>query len=206
MIVSSPATFHPIDDIDAMDLSRHALVEASAGTGKTYTIENLVVRLLKEDPDLNLENILLVTFTEKATSELKLRIRQKIEHTLDGDQRLDVAVRKKLAQTLDGFDNAAIYTIHGFCHTLLKEFPFETGNLFQQEVVDDGPLLEKLLRAQMRSDWTGRYGRRLDLLLSLSSFSANTDKFIQTAVNLANRLSDDPDREILVPESRRAGC
>ena len=200
MIISSPATFHPIDDIDAMDLSRHALVEASAGTGKTYTIESLVVRLLKEDPDLNLENILLVTFTEKATSELKLRIRQKIENTLDGEQRLDLAVRKKLAQTLDGFDNAAIYTIHGFCHTLLKEFPFETGNLFQQEVVDDGPLLEKLLRAQMRSDWTGRYGRRLDLLLSLSSFSANTDKFIQTAVNLANRLSDDPDREILVPD------
>ena len=89
MIVSSPTTFHPIDDIDAMDLTRHALVEASAGTGKTYTIENLVVRLLKEEPDLNLENILLVTFTEKATSELKLRIRQKIEQTLDGGQRLD---------------------------------------------------------------------------------------------------------------------
>jgi exodeoxyribonuclease V beta subunit len=48
-----------------VDLSRHALVEASAGTGKTYTIENLVVRLLKEDPDIRLENILLVTFTEK---------------------------------------------------------------------------------------------------------------------------------------------
>ncbi len=199
MIVSSPTAFHPIDDIDAMDLSRHALVEASAGTGKTYTIENLVLRLLKEDPDLNLENILLVTFTEKATSELKLRIRQKIEQTLDGDRRLEAAVREKLAQTLDGFDNAAIYTIHGFCHTLLKEFPFETGNLFQQEVIDDGPLLEKLLRGQMRSDWPGRYGRRLDLLLSLSSFSADTDKFIQTAVNLASRLSDAPDREILIP-------
>ena len=86
---------------------------------------------------------------------------------------------------MDGFDNAAIYTIHGFCHTLLKEFPFETGNLFQQEVIDDGPLLEKLLREQMRSDWPRRYGRRLEVLLALSSFSANTDGFIQTAVNLA---------------------
>ena len=200
MIVSSPTAFHPINDIDAMDLSRHALVEASAGTGKTYTIENLVIRLLKEDPDLNLENILLVTFTEKATSELKLRIRQKIEQTLDRDQRLDIAVRRKLAQTLDGFDNAAIYTIHGFCHTLLKEFPFETGNLFQQEVIDDGPLLEKLLRVQMRSDWPGRYGRRLDVLLALSSFSANTDEFIRTAVNLSTRLSDDPDCEIVIPD------
>ena len=169
MIVSPSAIFHPIDDIDAVDLSRHAMVEASAGTGKTYTIENLVVRLLKEDPDLNLENILLVTFTEKATSELKLRIHQKIEQTLGGDRQLNDAVRKKLAQTLDSFDNAAIYTIHGFCHALLKEFPFETGNLFQQEVIDDGPLLEKLLRGQMRSDWPRRYGRRLEVLLALIS-------------------------------------
>ena len=77
--MASSTTFHPIGDIAAVDLSRHALVEASAGTGKTYTIENLVVRLLTEEPDLHLQNILLVTFTEKATSELKVRIRQKID-------------------------------------------------------------------------------------------------------------------------------
>jgi exodeoxyribonuclease V beta subunit len=200
MTVSPPAIFRPIDRIDAVDLSRHALVEASAGTGKTYTIEHLVVRLLEEDSDLNLENILLVTFTEKATSELKLRIHQKIEQTLGGDRRLNGAIRKKLSQTLDSFDNAAIYTIHGFCHTLLKELPFETGSLFQQEVIDDGPLLEKLLREQMRTDWPRRYGRRLEVLLALSSFSADTDGFIQTAVNLVHRLSDDPDRDILIPD------
>jgi ATP-dependent exoDNAse (exonuclease V) beta subunit len=96
MTDSLPPAFHPIEDINRVDLSRHALVEASAGTGKTYTIENLVVRLLKEDPDIRLENILLVTFTEKATSELKLRIRQKIEQTLDNDQDLADAVCKKL--------------------------------------------------------------------------------------------------------------
>jgi exodeoxyribonuclease V beta subunit len=168
MTDSLPPVFHPIEDINRVDLSRHALVEASAGTGKTYTIENLVVRLLKEDPDIRLENILLVTFTEKATSELKLRIRQKIEQTLDNDQDLADAVCKKLGDSLDGFDNAAIYTIHGFCHTLLKEFPFETGNLFEQEVIDDLPLLEKLLRLQMRTQWPNRYGHRLETLLALS--------------------------------------
>ncbi len=200
MSVTSPRAFHPIGNIDAVDLSRHALVEASAGTGKTYTIENLVVRLLKESVDLNLENILLVTFTEKATSELKLRIRQKIEAALVGDPRLSAFVRQKLEQSLDGFDNAAIYTIHGFCHTLLKEFPFETGNLFQQEVIDDGPLLEKLLRVQMRSDWPRRYGERLTTLLTLSSFSANPDEFVQTAVNLARQLADGPARWMLIPD------
>jgi exodeoxyribonuclease V beta subunit len=203
MIVSSPPTFHPIEDINRVDLTRHALVEASAGTGKTYTIENLVVRLLKEDADIRLENILLVTFTEKATSELKLRIRQKIEQTLDNDRDLTGPVRKKLGDCLDEFDNAAIYTIHGFCHTLLKEFPFETGNLFEQEVIDDGPLLEKLLRVQMRSEWPKRYGHRLKTLLALSSFSAGADGFVNLAVNLAQRVSGDPSREVLIPDPAR---
>jgi exodeoxyribonuclease V beta subunit len=200
MTVSTPPSFDPIGDIDRVDLSRHALVEASAGTGKTYTIENLVVRLLKEDPTVGLENILLVTFTEKATSELKLRIRQKIEQTLDDGQTLTDAVRKKLGDSLDGFDNAAIYTIHGFCQTLLTEFPFETGNLFEQEVIDDGPLLEKLLRVQMRSDWPERFGRRLETLLALSNFSAGADAFVHTAVNLAQRLSGGLSGEMLIPD------
>ena len=183
-----------------MDLSRHALVEASAGTGKTYTIENLVVRLLKEDPDIRLENILLVTFTEKATSELKVRIRQKIEQHLDHDPHLADMARQKLGESLDGFDNAAIYTIHGFCHTLLKEFPFETGNLFQQEVVDDGPLLEKLLHEQMRTDWPQRYGLRLETLLALSNYSAGGEGFVDTAVTLARRLSGDASHEMVIPD------
>ncbi|BBO67139.1 RecBCD enzyme subunit RecB [Desulfosarcina alkanivorans] len=195
----SPA-FHPIEDINRLDLSRHALVEASAGTGKTYTIENLVVRLLKEDPDVGLENILLVTFTEKATSELKVRIRQKIEQSLDHDPDLTDMARQKLGESLDGFDNAAIYTIHGFCHTLLKEFPFETGSLFVQEVVDDAPLLGKLLHEAMRSDWPHRYGHRLETLLALSNYSAGADAFVETATALAQRLSGDPSREEVIPD------
>ena len=72
-----------VDDIADIDLTRHALIEASAGTGKTYTLENLVVRLLKERQDIAIENILMVTFTEKATSELKMRIQEKLEQALD---------------------------------------------------------------------------------------------------------------------------
>jgi len=60
-----------VDDIADIDLTRHALIEASAGTGKTYTLENLVVRLLKERPDIAIENILMVTFTEKAADSGK---------------------------------------------------------------------------------------------------------------------------------------
>ncbi|MGD8702631.1 MAG: UvrD-helicase domain-containing protein, partial [Desulfosarcina sp.] len=200
MSIPSHSDFQPIEAIDALDLSRHALMEASAGTGKTYTIENLVVRLLKEEAELNLENILLVTFTEKATGELKQRIRLKIEQTLDGEEGLSDRVREKLGDTLDGFDNAAISTIHGFCHTLLKEYPFETGNLFRQELIDDGPLLEGLLRTQMRQDWPLRYGRRLPLLLDLVDFSADVDGFFFTVIRLVRQLSQNPGRGTLIPD------
>ncbi|MGA6927190.1 MAG: UvrD-helicase domain-containing protein, partial [Desulfosarcina sp.] len=203
MNLSPIPTFDSIDDIHAVDLSRHALVEASAGTGKTYTLENLVIRLLKEEPDIDLENILLVTFTEKATGELKLRIRHKIERILDQGAGLEETIRNKLSATLDGFDKAAITTIHGFCHRLLKEFPFETGNVFKQELIDDAPLLEKLLRVQMRKDWPKRYGHRLETLLALSDFSADADGFVRQAVNLAMRVSGDPAREILIPDPAR---
>jgi exodeoxyribonuclease V beta subunit len=192
--------FDSINDIDAVDLSRHALIEASAGTGKTYTIENLVVRLLKETPDLDLENILLVTFTEKATGELKQRIRLKITQTLDDDDGLRESVRRKLSDALDSFDNAAIYTIHGFCHTLLREFPFEMKSLFKQELVDDDPLLEKLLKEQIRSDWPRRFGHRLETLLTLADFSEKADAFVAATVDLARRLHGEPDREIVIPD------
>src|SRR5207237_7352458 len=64
--------------IETIDLDRHGVIEASAGTGKTYTLEKLVLRLLRERP-VSLEQILLVTFTEKATGELKGRLRQALE-------------------------------------------------------------------------------------------------------------------------------
>ncbi len=89
--VNMPYTL--VDDIADIDLTRHALIEASAGTGKTYTLENLVVRLLKERQDIAIENILMVTFTEKATSELKTRIQEKLLQEIrsagDGQRRWD---------------------------------------------------------------------------------------------------------------------
>ena len=60
--------------VDKIDLTRHAVIEASAGTGKTYTIEQLVLRLLIETKT-PLEKILLVTFTDKAAGDLRKRLR-----------------------------------------------------------------------------------------------------------------------------------
>lgn len=112
-------------------------LEASAGTGKTFTIEHLVVRLLLEG--IPIDRILVVTFTRAATRELKLRIRSNIRTALeslkndasDWDYLNAVADREKstllLEEALLWFDQAQIFTIHSFCHRMLSELSFEAG-------------------------------------------------------------------------------
>ena len=179
-----------VDDIADIDLTRHALIEASAGTGKTYTLENLVVRLLKERQDIAIENILMVTFTEKATSELKTRIQEKLVAEIHsaGDMEDDGAIVQKIRDTLDVFDTASIYTIHGFCHTVLKDFAFENGSLFQNEVIDDAPIFDTLIKEQMRKVWPEMYGRHLAEMLQVAGFSARKEHFLALVVNVARRV------------------
>ena len=179
-----------VADIADIDLTRHALIEASAGTGKTYTLENLVVRLLKERQDIAIENILMVTFTEKATSELKTRIQEKLleEIRSAGDGQDDGTIVQKIRDTLDAFDTASIYTIHGFCHTVLKDFAFENGSLFQNEVVDDAPVFDTLIKEQMRKVWPAVYGRHLPEMLHVAGFSTRKDQFLALVVNIARRV------------------
>ena len=111
-------------------LQHRLFLEASAGTGKTFTIEHLVVRLLLET-DYTLDQILIVTFTRAATRELKVRIRANLEKTLSSEQSFDYLKdltdeqKEKIRTSLLMFDKAQIFTIHGFCHRLLQEFAFE---------------------------------------------------------------------------------
>ena len=128
------------------------LIEASAGTGKTYNIEGLFIRLILEK-QLLVDQILVVTFTNAATEELKDRIRCKLLEAKNafvaGNSRdrflNELAVNHEdpkaaiqlLHDALINFDTAAIYTIHGFCQRLLAENAFETGSLFDTELVTD---------------------------------------------------------------------
>ena len=128
------------------------LIEASAGTGKTYTISGLFLRLLLEK-NLSVHEILVVTFTEAATQELRDRIRSKIREAVDavstgksGDSFLTRLMRQQaspdtalriLQEALRAFDEASIFTIHGFCRRMLHENAFESGSLFDTELVTD---------------------------------------------------------------------
>ena len=110
---------------DRLDYGHDALIEASAGTGKTFALENIVRKLVVEKgyaPD----SILLVTFTEKAAGELKDRIRK----ALGADGQLPA-----------GFDEMTICTIHSFCQRLLTEYAFENGVPMKCEIGGDSRAL-----------------------------------------------------------------
>ena len=132
-------------------LAGTSLIEAGAGTGKTYTIAGLFLRLIVEQ-ELPVNEILVVTFTTSATKELRDRIRRNLADALkvfDGDSgndeflvefvRKHAADKKRAAglikNALANFDEAAIYTIHGFCGRVLHENAFETNSLFDTEMI-----------------------------------------------------------------------
>lgn len=144
------------------------LIEASAGTGKTYTIAGLYVRLLLghgTEHALSCEQILVVTFTNAATGELRDRIRKKIQlayrcfiglsvddelisqlynETPESDKAL---ARKRLDLALKSLDEAAIFTIHGFCQRILADMAFESSLLFESEfTLDDSEFLHHAVR------------------------------------------------------------
>ena len=146
------------------------LIEASAGTGKTWNICALYLRLLLER-QLDVQQILVVTFTKAATAELRERIRSRIVQTLGelrtpgtvaaaGDPFVgqllararadhgldDEAMRLRLDAALQAFDEASIFTIHSFCQRALGDAPFTAGVPMQLEAMqDDGELVMQVV-------------------------------------------------------------
>lgn len=139
------------------------LLEASAGTGKTYTIVGILLRLLLEERIERLDQALVVTFTVAAAAELKNRLRRGIEAVARGGDEdpflRDLAARpgaqERVARALDDFDQVPIATIHGFCKRLLDEAAFESRTPFEVEfLVDPVPLLDQAAADALRSCYT----------------------------------------------------
>jgi len=104
------------------ELERSLLVEASAGTGKTRTLIERIVRLVVE-AERPLSSIAAMTFTEKAAGEMKERLRLRLDEVSrsaeDAEQRARAAVARR------DLDSAEVSTIHSFCARLLRERPVE---------------------------------------------------------------------------------
>ncbi len=140
-------------------LQGQQLIEASAGTGKTFTIGLLYLRLLLQEK-LTVHEILVVTFTNSATDELRSRIRKRIREALDFYENRSVTkpdelLCKLLSQSetnksinilkdaMTGMDDAAIFTIHSFCRRILQEHAFESNAPLQLDFLESEQSLRK---------------------------------------------------------------
>lgn len=177
-------TVNSLDPL-SLPLQGSQLIEASAGTGKTFTIALLYVRLVlghgQSHPDLARglmpPSLLVVTFTEAATKELRDRIRSRLteaadlfaeEHaTADTDpQAADpllrlrndypadqwAGCRRQLQLAAEWMDEAAVSTIHGWCNRMLGEHAFDSGSLFRLTLeTDQTELLDEVVRDYWRT-------------------------------------------------------
>ena len=169
-----------IETLDPLSIPLNGvnLIEASAGTGKTYTITTLFIRLILEKK-LTVDRILVVTFTKAATEELRDRIRNRLRETLTAFQQgtspddILVGLLQKygnhseaifsLTNALRGFDEAAIQTIHSFCQQMLQENAFESGVLFDSQLLKDQ---SHFLREIVEDFWRQNFYHISDLFIT----------------------------------------
>ena len=172
------------------------LIEASAGTGKTYTIAHLILRLvLKGVP---VRKILVTTFSKAAADELKTRILTILNKELrkletkrnpgpSSEQDLfgfaeDQKEQFLLQLAISSIDEMTVSTIHGFCQKMLREYALRSGNGFETELVpDETEYRDRLIRRFCRNRFYGG--------------DARTDETFETFQNAAKFASDPIDRD-----------
>jgi len=190
------------EQLETMTFPLHGarLIEASAGTGKTFTIAGLYLRLLlghgskesRHKEPLRVSQILVVTFTEAATAELRDRIRSRIHQARIGflrNQSDDPVIQPLLKEIQDHqwaarvllnaereMDEAAVFTIHGFCQRMLTQNAFESGSRFSNEFVTD----ESKLKAQVVCDyWRSQfYGLNRSLAAEIRNIWPSPDALL----------------------------
>lgn len=157
---------HGFDVLDpSLVLTGKHFLEASAGTGKTFAIEQLITRHLIEPEGPTIDQILAVTFTRAATSELKARVRQSLLTLLTqinthlnlppylanaSEKKLSEA-KRKLQLALSEFDRANIFTIHSFCFHSLQEHAFDADFSLEQKEESAFEELKKIVKDYLRT-------------------------------------------------------
>ncbi|MBE2212178.1 MAG: UvrD-helicase domain-containing protein [Xanthomonadaceae bacterium] len=163
-----------------LELGGRSLIEASAGTGKTWTIAVLYLRLLLEQ-GLGPRQVVVTTFTDAAASELRERLRERLRWAEDQALHFDAAVPRdaeastdilwlhdrwladvdqrehdlqRLRLALSELDRAPISTLHGLCARILAEHPFAAGGRFVQGELVDGAAWMAEIAADLRRSLT----------------------------------------------------
>ncbi|MBF0433073.1 MAG: UvrD-helicase domain-containing protein, partial [Fibrobacteria bacterium] len=146
----------------------HRVIEASAGTGKTHTLVNLVLRLI-ETGEGTFDQILVVTFTEKAVGELRERILKELmerEKTGQGN--------KAIRDAIEHYDKASIHTIHGFCQRVLTQYAFENSQAGEAELINEKELNLLALKEIQRKEWPSWLDQNNTVLLDILGYPNNS--------------------------------
>lgn len=194
---------------NVLDLCRPGIIEASAGTGKTYSLAEIYIALLcghdaySQNPDFvprsisnppSVREILVVTFTDAATNELterlQKRIREAVKKTLPADASEKEKNERRLLQIADAeFDEASISTIHGFCMRMLRDFSFECG------------LPPTLVPAENLSNEILRFAVRFRTREALSGNSRILELSAEAIREIIEKLSKNPEIIPVKPEN-----
>jgi len=204
------------------------VIEASAGTGKTYTLAALYVRLVlgqgRSQGALTPPEILVMTFTESATAELRERIRlrltQAAQDFLKAQEPADGFLRDlknsipahdwpgcaaRLEAAAQWMDEAAIFTIHGWSSRMLRQHAFDSSSLFEQSTVQDS----ETLRMQAAADYWRQWYYALDeaQLSALLPIAKTPQALLKKLLPLWRAQERTPPEEIAVPADpeRKAG-
>ena len=175
-------------EVTEVALEKSNVIEAGAGTGKTYSIAILVLRLILEKK-IPVQEILMVTFTKAAVAELETRIREFIALAYQSAQGIPIeddtiqaivaesinqqgapASQQLLKDALALMDETSILTIHGFCQKTLQEFAFETQQVFGAEALS--PEQQDEMSANSIHDYWRKYIAPLgnDLLAHINPY------------------------------------
>jgi len=183
------------------ELGTNFAVEAAAGAGKTTVLVTRLLELIRSGK-ATLDQIVAVTFTEKAAGELKVRVREEIERALD--ENLDPATEERFRGALDDLGHGPIGTIHSFCASLLRERPVEAGVDPQFAVADE--LTASLLRERVWGEWLeGELAAGNRAVLRAVSHGVNLEGQGHTVYGLTQKMLDCPDLLDGLPRRPDAG-
>ncbi|KHO16410.1 exonuclease V subunit beta [Acinetobacter baumannii] len=204
-------SYQPITDIEFSGLH---LIEASAGTGKTYTLSSLMVRIFLEKylP----RQVIATTFTRAAAAELKSRIRARLVETyryldtkrsltekeillqaeLESDLLLQHVLKhfatriayacERLKLVIDQLDELFVGTLDSFSQKLLREFAFESGKIERAQITDDAKTYSRQLIHDVLREWIQSQPQTVIDALYLAGELKSVDSFVKLVEDSLN--------------------
>ena len=167
-------------NINEFNVGQNLYIDASAGTGKTYTIQQLTAKMVEEG--IPLEKILIVTYTDKAAGELRDRIRQKLEECAAK------STNDCFKAALQNINDAPVFTIHSFCKNTLDTFAYDANAAMEMGIEDDSKIIN-LIDKLIRDEWA--YNPEFQRIINKADFDFEVfRKNCAQAVLLYNRADN----------------